>query len=181
MNNQKINALAAEIINALSDGCNTCCLDDKVNNAGVLTQYIEVLTDKQGGRVRLRQENSYDGNGAQKFTLDNTFPIQMGFVNTGAEAMDTKGYGTFSTVNSMGFKFDAILFVHDPSFPVDITKIVNAFGRVKDVRLYSFETNPAYVVLRNAYIPASELRSYDPTLRAWAFTFYVTNFNDPIF
>lgn len=177
-NNQHyhIEQLSKLLIDALAESCFECCMDDKIDNAGELTYYIDTRNEPVKMRLRRKGVDGELFDRDQIFVLESDYPIQFGFINTSAEIPSKSSFGAFTSADNLSFKYDLILFLHDEEFDVNLARLTRIFSEVADCNLFEVETNPVQVFLRHAHLSAKDLIGYPPGVRAYAFSYYISIF-----
>jgi len=162
---QKIADLLVYMLN------NEQCVTYRIDNAGLLTYYLETAGEKP--RMRLKRPDR-----PETFVINNAFGLQFGFVAFDAQISNSSRneYGGMTLINRIDYRYDMIVFINDASISFDPVEILPIFGQVSFAELTGMEINPVQVVSRHGHILPSDLKSYPPNIRAFAFTFTLKDF-----
>lgn len=167
-----IEDLTAAFISILNDYPAQCI--SAIDNAGELTQYID-MADHSKPLPRLRRSDN-----GETFTYDNDYDIQLGCVRNSMGTINpsVSEFGGFYRTNAMAEQWELVVFVTSNSAIIDVNRLIYAFQQIPDCILQSIDTNPVSVTLRHALVYPKDLRSYDPSLRAFAFSYQINSFID---
>lgn len=147
----------------------TCIDDSKIDNIGLLSYYLD-KSDGDKPKVRLTRQSD-----KRKFTLDNSFDLQIGAVMKGTRLGERESFGASNFLNNIALNYDLIVFICNPEIEFDVLRIATAFNKVSDCELLDIEVNPVIVMTRNGYVYPADIKAYPPDLRAFAFSFQISN------
>lgn len=139
-----------------------------VAEMGELLYFLDKRADKPIVRLGIKST-------MRDFVIEDSYDVQMGYINKSIQVSARESYGLNSDTTALSLVYEMIMFVNNDKIDFDILSVVTAFGQVPDCELIDIEVNPVTVVIRNGFVPVSDIVAWPVNLRAFAFSFSVNH------